>query len=59
MAIETKFALPYSLSFMAEMDEKILKLEDQKPHLLWRYIDENLFHLGTWARKVKEVLPLN
>ena len=58
MAIETKFALPYSFLSMAEMDEKILKLDDQKPHLWWRYIDEIFFIWEHGEEKLRKFYPL-
>ena len=40
-AIGTKFASPYSILFMAELEEKILEIADYKPYLWWRYIEEH------------------
>ena len=34
-AIGTKFALPFSILFMEESEEKILKKVDNKPYLYW------------------------
>ena len=42
-AIRTKFAPPYSILFMAELEEAILKEADFKPYLWWRYIDDIFF----------------
>ena len=42
-AIGTKFAPPYSILFMAELEEKILEIVDNKPYLSWRYIDDIFF----------------
>ena len=42
-AIGTKFAPPYSILFMAELEEKILEIVDNKPYLWWRYIDDIFF----------------
>ena len=39
-AIVTKFAPPYSILFMAEIEEKIIKEPEYKPYLWWRYIDD-------------------
>ena len=39
-AIVTKFAPPYSILFMAEIEEKIIKESEYKPYLWWRYIDD-------------------
>ena len=41
--IGTKFAPPYSILFMAELEEKILERLDNKPYLWWRYIDDIFF----------------
>ena len=46
-AIGTKFALPYSILFMAKLESKILEIVDNKPYLWWRYIDGIFFYLGT------------
>ena len=35
-AIGTKFAPPYSILFMAELEEKIIEIVDNKPYLWWR-----------------------
>ena len=48
IAIGTKFAPPYAISFMADLGEKILSTFDEKP-MIWRYID-GFFYLGTWRR---------
>ena len=42
-AIGTKFAPPYSILFMAELEEKILSEIEPKPYLWWRYIDGIFF----------------
>ena len=42
-AIGTKFAPPYSILFMAELEEAILKEADFKPNLWSRYIDDIIF----------------
>ena len=42
-AIGTKFAPPYSILFMAELEEKILEIVDNKPYIWWRYIDDIFF----------------
>ena len=44
MTIRTKFAPPYSILFMAELEEAIFKEADFKPYLWWRHID-NIFFL--------------
>ena len=42
-AIGTKFAPPYSILFMAELEEEILSEIELKPYLWWRYIDDIFF----------------
>ena len=42
-AIGTKFAPPYSILFMAELEEEILQKAEFKPYLWWRYIDDIFF----------------
>ena len=44
-----KFTSPYSISFMAELEEKFLSEIKLKPHLWWRCIDD--FFLRTWRRE--------
>ena len=39
-AIGTKFAPPYSVLFMAELEEEIIKESEYKPYLWWQYIDD-------------------
>ena len=42
-AIGTKFAPPYSILFMEELEEKIMKESEYKPYLWWRYINDIFF----------------
>ena len=42
-AIGAKFALPYSILFMPELEEKILEIVDNNPYLWWRYSDDIFF----------------
>ena len=42
-AIGTKFPPPCSILFMAELEEKILEIVDNKPYLWWRYIHDIFF----------------
>ena len=42
-AIGTKFAPPYSILFMAELEENFFEKVDNKPYLWWRYIDDIFF----------------
>ena len=37
--IRTKFGTPYSILFMAELEEEILRKAEFKPYLWWRYDD--------------------
>ena len=48
-AVGTKFAPPYSILFMAELEEKIIKESEYKPYLWWRYIDD-IFSYGNMVR---------
>ena len=41
--IGTKFAPPYSILFMAELEEEILQKAEFKSYLWWRYIDDIFF----------------
>ena len=43
IAIRTKFAPPYSILFMAELEEQILRKAEFKPYLWWRYTDDIFF----------------
>ena len=63
-AIGTKFAPPYSILFMAELEEKIIKESEYKPYLWWRYIDDIFFlwehgenKLKSFLDKINEVHP--
>ena len=47
-AIGTKFAPPYVVFFMADLEENILNAFEEKPMIWWRYIDNIFFYLGTW-----------
>ena len=42
-AIGTKFAPPYAIIFMADLEERILKDIELKPRIWWRYIDDIFF----------------
>ena len=42
-AIGTKFEPPYSIFFMAELEEKIIKESENKPYLWWQYIGDIFF----------------
>ena len=49
-AIGTKFASPYSILFMAELDKIIFEIVDNKPYLWWRYIDD-IYFSGNMGKK--------
>ena len=55
-ATETKFVPPYSILFMAELEEEILRKEEFKPHLWWRYIDDISFLWEHGEEKLKSLL---
>ena len=42
-AIGTKFAPPYAILFMANLEEKMLEGFEKKPMIWWRYIDDISF----------------
>ena len=42
-AIETKFASPYVILFMADFRKKIVEYFEKKPIIWWRYIDDIFF----------------
>ena len=42
-AIGTKCAPPYSILFLADLEEKLLRSYDCKPSVWWRYIDDVFF----------------
>ena len=42
-AIGTKFAPPYAILFMADLEEKILNAFEEKPMIWWRDIDDIFF----------------
>ena len=63
-AIGAKFAPPYSNLFMTELEEKIIKESEYKPHLWWRYIHDIVFlwehgenKLKSFLDKINEVHP--
>ena len=55
-AIGTKFAPPYSILFMAELEEKIIKESEYKPYLWWWYIDDIFFLWEHGENKLKSFL---
>ena len=48
--IGTKFAPPYAILFIADLEEKILNASEKKPMIWWRYIDNIFFYFRTWRR---------
>ena len=55
-AIGTKFAPPYSILFMAELEEEILQKAEFKPYLWWRYIDDVFFLWQHGEEKLKSFI---
>ena len=39
-AIRTKFAPPYFIFFIADLEQRLLSDKDLKPYIWWRYIDD-------------------
>ena len=54
--IGTQFAPPYSVLFMAELEEEILSEIELKPYLWWRYIDDIFFLWEHGEEKLKEFI---
>ena len=52
-AIGTKFAPPYSILFMGELEKEIIKESKYKPYLWWRYIDHIFFLCERGENKLK------
>ena len=52
-AFGTKFAPPYSILLMAELEEEIIKESGYKPYLWWRYIDDIFFLWEHGENKLK------
>ena len=46
-------ALPYSILFMAEMEEEILRKAESKLYLWWRYTDDIFFLWEHGEEKLK------
>ena len=55
-AIGTKFAPPYSILFMPEPEEKMIKESEHKPYLWKRYIDDIFFLWEHGENKLKSFL---
>ena len=56
--IGTKFAPPYSILFMAELEEEILREVELKPYLWWRYTDKIFFIWEHGEEKLKEFIDV-
>ena len=55
-AIGTKFAPPYAILFMADLEEKIFNKVKKKPNVWWRYIDDIFFTWEHGEESLKEFL---
>ena len=55
-AIGTKFAPPYAILFMADLEEKILNTSEKKPMIWWRYIDNIFFILEHGQESLEKFL---
>ena len=60
-AIGTKLGPLYSILFMSELEEKIIKESEYKRYLRYRYLDEIIFlwenKLKVFTNKINEVHP--
>ena len=57
-AIGNKFAPPYSVVFIAELEEEVLREAELKPDLWWRYIDDIFFIWEHGEEKLKEFIDV-
>ena len=57
-AIGTKFAPPYSILFMAELEEEILREVELKPYIWRPFIDDIFFIWEHGEEKVKEFIDV-
>ena len=55
-AIGTKFALPYSILVMVELEEEIIEESEYKPCLWGRYIDDIFFLWEHGENKLKSFI---
>ena len=55
----TKFARPFSILFMAKLEEEILSEIDLKSYLWWRYIDRIFFLYEHEEEKLKEFIEIH
>ena len=58
IAIEIKFAPPYSILFMAELEEEILREVKLKPYLWWPLINDIFFIWEHGEEKLKELIDV-
>ena len=56
MAVCTKFAPQYAVTFMTALVEKILSKAEKKPSVLWRYIRNAFFVRGHDEKLLKEFI---
>ena len=56
MAVCTKFAPQYAVTFMTALVEKILSKAEKKPSVWWKYIDEIFF---TWEHGKEFINKIN
>ena len=54
----TKFSPPYSILFMAELEEEISRGVELKPYLWWWYIDDIFFIWEHGEEKLKEFIDV-
>ena len=52
--IGAKFAPSFSILFIAELEEKIIEIADNKPYLWWRYTDDIFFIWEHGEEKLKD-----
>ena len=57
-AIGTKFGPPYSILFIAELEEEILREVEIKSYLWWQYIDDTFFIWEYGEEKLKEFIDV-
>ena len=56
VAIGTKFASPYNILFMTELEEETLSEIELKPYLWWRYVDDIFFLWEHREEKLKDFI---
>ena len=57
-AIGAKFSPPYSILFMAELEEEILREVELKPYPWWQFIDDIFFIWEHGEKKPKEFIDV-